>query len=55
MLADDILHFQQPGGARKVRLIWSREYQFLSADSLSDDATLASATNSTITEPTPEN
>lgn len=57
MLADDILHFQQPGGARKVRLTWSREYQFLSAESpaSSDDATPASATNSTTTAPTPEN
>ena len=57
MLADDILHFQQPGGARRVRLTWSREYQFLSAESpaSSDDATPASATNSTITAPTPEN
>ena len=57
MLADDILHFQQPGGARRVRLTWSREYQFLSAESpaSSDDATPASATNSTTTAPTPEN
>ena len=57
MLADDILQFQQPGGARKVRLTWSREYQFLSAESpaSSDDATQASAINSTITAPTPEN
>ena len=57
MLADDILHFQQPGGARRVRLTWSREYQFLSAESpaSSDDVTPASATNSTTTAPTPEN
>ena len=57
MLADDILHFQQPGGARRIRLTWARQYQSLPAESLasSDDATPASATNSTATAPIPEN
>ena len=57
MLADDILHFQQPDGARRIRLTWARQYQSLPAESLasSDDATPASATNSTTTAPIPEN
>ena len=57
MLADDILHFQQPGGARRIRLTWARQYQSLPVESLasSDDATPASATNSTATAPIPEN
>mgnify|MGYP000857854032 CR=1 FL=1 len=32
MLADDVLRFQQPGGARSVRLAWARQYYSLPAD-----------------------
>ena len=57
MLADDILHFQQPGGAKKVRLAWARQYYSLPAESprTADDAITASETNSTTTSPTSEN
>ena len=45
MLADDILHFQQPGGAKKVRLAWARQYYSLPAESplTADDAARALA------------
>ena len=57
MLADDILHFQQPGGAKKVRLAWARQYYSLPAESplTADDAAPASETDSTTTSPTSEN
>ena len=57
MLADDILHFQQPGRAKKVRLAWARQYYSLPAESprTADDAITASETNSTTTSPTSEN
>ena len=57
MLADDILHFQQPGGARRIRLTWARQYQSLPAESLPtiDDASPASETHLTTTAPIPEN
>ena len=32
MLADDVLRFQQPGGAKKVRLAWARQYYSLPAE-----------------------
>ena len=32
MLADDIVRFQRPGGAKSVRLAWAREYASLPAD-----------------------
>ena len=57
MLADDVLHFQQPGGAKKVRLAWARQYYSLPAESplTADDAAPASETDSTTTSPTSEN
>ena len=57
MLADDILHFQQPGRAKKVRLAWARQYYSLPAESplTADDAAPASETDSTTTSPTSEN
>ncbi|TFH53173.1 type I-E CRISPR-associated protein Cse2/CasB [Actinomyces viscosus] len=57
MLADDILHFQQPGGARKVRLAWARQYQSLPVEPplTTDDASPASDPVSTTTAPNPEN
>ena len=57
MLADDILRFQQPGGAKKVRLAWARQYYSLPAESplTADDAAPASETDSTTTSPTSEN
>ncbi|WP_314778491.1 type I-E CRISPR-associated protein Cse2/CasB [uncultured Actinomyces sp.] len=32
MLADDIVRFQRPGGAKSVRLVWARQYYSLPAD-----------------------
>jgi len=32
MLADDIVRFQRPGGAKRVRLAWARQYYSLPAD-----------------------
>jgi len=32
MLADDIVRFQRPGGAKNVRLAWARQYYSLPAD-----------------------
>ena len=32
MLADDIVRFQRPGGAKSVRLAWARQYYSLPAD-----------------------
>ena len=57
MLADDIFYFQQPGGAKKVRLAWARQYYSLPAESplTADDAAPASETDSTTTSPTSEN
>ena len=55
MLADDVLRFQQPGGAKKVRLAWARQYYSLPAETLpATDADPASNADST-TAPTPEN
>lgn len=55
MLADDVLRFQQPGGAKQVRLTWARQYYSLPAESQPADGTVpASDTNST-TAPTQEN
>ena len=55
MLADDVLRFQQPGGARSVRLNWARQYYSLPAESQpADDAAPASDADST-TAPTQEN
>ena len=55
MLADDVLRFQQPGGAKKVRLAWARQYYSLPAESQpADDADPASDADPT-TAPTQEN
>ena len=55
MLADDVLHFQQPGGAKKVRLAWARQYYSLPAESQpATDADPASNADPT-TAPTQEN
>ena len=55
MLADDVLRFQQPGGAKKVRLAWARQYYSLPAETLpATDADPASNADST-TAPTQEN
>ena len=50
MLADDIVGFQRPGGAKKVRLNWARQYYSLPAD----NAAPASDADPT-TAPTQEN
>ena len=55
MLADDVLRFQQPGGAKKVRLAWARQYYSLPAETPpATDADPASDADST-TAPTQEN
>ena len=55
MLADDIFRFQQPGGAKKVRLNWARQYYSLPAESQpADDAAPVSDADPT-TAPTQEN
>ena len=55
MLADDVLRFQQPGGARSVRLNWARQYYSPPAESQpADDADPASDADPT-TAPTQEN
>lgn len=53
MLADDVLRFQQPGGARSVRLNWARQYYSLPAETppAADTASDADPT----TAPTQEN
>ena len=52
MLADDIARFQCPGGAKRVRLTWARQYHFLSA---TGSAETAPRTDHNTTAPTPEN
>ena len=53
MLADDVLRFQQPGGAKQVRLTWARQYYSLPTEtqSAADPASDADST----TAPTQEN
>ena len=51
MLADDIVRFQRPGGAKAVRLVWARQYHFMST---ADGADSASRTDRT-TAPESEN
>ena len=53
MLADDIVGFQRPGGAKKVRLNWARQYYSLPAESL--PATAPASDADSTTAPTPEN
>ena len=53
MLADDVLRFQQPGGAKQVRLTWARQYYSLPTETrpAADPASNADST----TAPTQEN
>lgn len=53
MLADDIVGFQRPGGAKKVRLNWARQYYSLPAESL--PATAPASDADSTTAPTQEN
>ena len=53
MLADDIVGFQRPGGAKKVRLNWARQYYSLPAESL--PATAPAFDADSTTAPTQEN
>ncbi|WP_311469636.1 type I-E CRISPR-associated protein Cse2/CasB [uncultured Actinomyces sp.] len=53
MLADDIVGFQRPGGAKKVRLNWARQYYSLPAESLPTTAPASDADSTTA--PTQEN
>lgn len=52
MLADDIVRFQRPGGAKKVRLTWARQYHFLSTTS---DTKTTPRADRTTTAPESEN
>ena len=52
MLADSIVRFQRPNGAKQVRLAWARQYYSLSP---ADDADAAPRTDHNTTTPTPEN
>ncbi|ALC98671.1 CRISPR-associated protein Cse2 [Actinomyces sp. oral taxon 414] len=53
MLADDIVGFQRPGGAKKVRLNWARQYYSLPAES--QPATAPASDADSTTAPTQEN
>ncbi|MBE6476213.1 MAG: type I-E CRISPR-associated protein Cse2/CasB [Actinomyces succiniciruminis] len=59
MLADDLVDFQRPGGAKDVRLRWSRQYGRLTASDGSTSSTgttaVDSASDSAPTPSTPEN
>ena len=55
MLADDVLRFQQPGGARSVRLAWARQYYSLPAESQPADGTVPASDADPTTAPTQEN
>ena len=56
MLADDVLRFQQPGGARSVRLNWARQYHSLPAESQPAAAVAVPASDAdSTTAPTQEN
>ena len=56
MLADDVLRFQQPGGARSVRLNWARQYYSLPAESQPAAAVAVPASDADpTTAPTQEN
>ena len=52
MLADNIVHFQRPNGAKQVRLAWARQYYSLSP---AGDADAAPRTDHNTTAPIPEN
>ena len=55
MLADDVLRFQQPGGARSVRLNWARQYYSPPAESQPADDTVPASDADPTTAPTQEN
>ena len=55
MLADDVLRFQQPGGAKKVRLTWARQYYSPPAESQPADDTDPASDADPTTAPTQEN
>ena len=55
MLADDVLRFQQPGGAKQVRLTWARQYYSLPAESQPADGTVPASDADPTTAPTQEN
>lgn len=44
MLADDIVRFQRPGGAKEVRLGWARQYHFMPTTDGADSASRADRT-----------
>ena len=55
MLADDVLRFQQPGGAKQVRLTWARQYYSLPAESQPADGTVPASDTDSTTALTQEN
>ena len=55
MLADDVFRFQQPGGARSVRLNWARQYHFLPAESQPAAVAVPASDADPTTAPTQEN
>lgn len=55
MLADDVLRFQQPGGARSVRLNWARQYHSLPAESQPAAVAVPASDADPTTAPTQEN
>ena len=55
MLADDIVGFQRPGGAKRVRLNWARQYYSLPAESQPADGTIPASDTDSTTAPTQEN
>ena len=55
MLADDIFYFQQPGGAKKVRLAWARQYYSLPAETPPADNVAPASDADPTTAPTQEN
>ena len=56
MLADDVLRFQQPGGAKQVRLTWARQYYYSPpAESQPADGTVPASDTDSTTAPTQEN
>ncbi|QHO90544.1 type I-E CRISPR-associated protein Cse2/CasB [Actinomyces sp. 432] len=55
MLSDDLVGFQRPGGAKDVRLRWSRQYGGFSSTAQSVSATDAASFDSTPAPTTTEN
>ncbi|CAM3055582.1 type I-E CRISPR-associated protein Cse2/CasB [Actinomyces slackii] len=52
MLADDVVGFQRPGGARKVRLTWSRQYSRSHSAELASHEAASDGDHSTSTSST---